>query len=164
MLHETSIRLLADLVTQVVQVESPVHCVEVVGQDTQRILFAESRGLNSICGGSGDRPRCRPQGVHKEGRFLSVPEGTLEVRDRGNVSSPGLRKPQNISPAELAVGVERIVTDDLGAMRDEVVVALARLLGFKSTSAQMRNAVTDVVDTMLADGRLMEVDGLLQMQ
>lgn len=79
------------------------------------------------------------------------------------MSSPSLRKPENLPPAELAVGVNRIVSEKLGATVDEIVVALARLLGFESTSAQLRSVIIGVVNAMASAGKIRRADGQISM-
>lgn len=160
-LHETPIGLLADLVAQIVQVESPVHCDEVVARirDAYGLQRAGGR-IQAAVDLAIDRAVAH-RGVMKDGRFLSMPDAPLEVRNRSDVLSPGLRKPENLPPAELAVGVERIVMENLGATDDEAVTALSRLLGFKSTSAQLRAVIASVIDDMISKGRVARVDGLL---
>ena len=66
-----------------------------------------------------------------------------------------------IPPSEIAVGIIQVVTTNLGATDDEVALSVSRLLGFKATSAQLRTTIAQVVDGLLAEGRLVRDAGLL---
>jgi hypothetical protein len=83
------------------------------------------------------------------------------VRDRSAVNSASLRRPDALPSVEIEHAVLGVVTSNFGAMRDQVVVAVARLLGFASTSAQLRQRILEAVDGLLADGRLREQADLL---
>jgi very-short-patch-repair endonuclease len=105
-LHETPVGLMAELVEQVVKVESPVHVDEVVARlrtawglqrAGARIQAAVEQGVGVAVSRGG---------VEREGQFLSVPSAELRLRDRRNVLSPGLRKPEMISPREIAAGIK----------------------------------------------------------
>ena len=75
--------------------------------------------------------------------------------------SPGLRRPEMIPPREIAVGVVQVVTANLGATNEEIALSVSRLLGFKATSAQLRGIISQVVDGLVADGRLTREGAML---
>ena len=160
-LHETPVGIMADLIEQVVRVETPIHVDEVVARLRSawnlqragaRIQAAVEEGVKLAV--SRDR-------IKREGQYLSYPQVETKLRDRRNVMSPGLRKPEMIPPSEIAVGIIQVVTTNLGATDDEVALSISRLLGFKATSAQLRGIISQVVDGLIAEGRIFRDGAML---
>ena len=54
-----------------------------------------------------------------------------------------------------------VVTSSLGANVDEVVLAAPRLLGFKATSAQLKQLFKDAIENMRSGGKLVQHGSLL---
>ena len=160
-LHETPVGRMADLVAQVVQVESPVHLDEVVARvrDAFGLQRAGARIQAAVV--EGVERAIAHRGIVREGDFLSLANAEAIVRDRRNALSSGLRKPETLPPAELRAGILRIVTDNFGATDDEVAGALSRQLGFKATSAQLRAVIASAVEALLVEGRLQRQDRML---
>lgn len=160
-LHETPTSAMAGLVERVVAVESPVHFDEVVcrirtawglQRSGGRIQKAVERGV-VIAEGRGS--------VSRRGDFLFRPGSAVTVRDRSQVASPSLRKPEMIAIEEIAGGVIEVVTSNLGATEEEVVTQVSRMLGFKATSTQLRNSIVSTVANLTKNSKLEEADGLL---
>jgi very-short-patch-repair endonuclease len=84
--------------------------------------------------------------------FYSLPGGIVQVRDRGATTSPSLRRPEVLPPAELRLAALSIVHQNYGAGREEVVTIVSRLLGFKATSAQLRATIEQAIEDLLASG------------
>jgi hypothetical protein len=161
-LQDTPVGLLASLVAQVVASEGPVHFEEVVARLRSawvlqragaRIQAAVERGVvAAILGGM----------VVREGDFLATPGQKVVVRDRSGVASGGLRKPEMLPPREIEAAVRQVVLSSLGARTDEVVMAVSRMLGFKATSAQLRQLVQAAASALLARGELTSTGDMLQ--
>ncbi|MAP17528.1 MAG: helicase [Aurantimonas sp.] len=160
-LHETPVGRMADLVAQVVQVESPVHLDEVVARvrDAFGLQRAGARIQAAVV--EGVERAITHREIFREGDFLSLANAEAIVRDRRDALSSGLRKPETLPPAELRAGILRIVTDNFGATDDEVAGALSRQLGFKATSAQLRAVIASAVEALLVEGRLQRQDRML---
>jgi hypothetical protein len=58
------------------------------------------------------------------------------------------------------VAIVQVVEENYGAERDQLVQAVARLFGFGSTSAQLREVVEAALTELLESGRL-RLDGRL---
>jgi very-short-patch-repair endonuclease/DNA polymerase III delta prime subunit len=161
-IHEVPAGLMADLVRQVVEVEGPVHGSEVVAR--LRTLWRLQKAGNRIQAAveRGTKAACQAGVIASdEHGFLSIP-GTKPIpRDRSEVSSNGLRKPEMLPPAEIEAAALAIVTANLGATPEEVVMGTSRLFGFKATSAQLRQVLTAVVDAAVRDGVLIPQGDLL---
>jgi hypothetical protein len=61
---------------------------------------------------------------------------------RESVTSLTLRRPEMLPPEEIAFAIKAVVKASFGAQQDELFTAVARLLGFKSTSAQLRERLS----------------------
>ena len=96
----------------------------------------------------------RSSTVIKEGNFYSIPDGVVHVRDRSATTSPSLRRPEVLPPAELRLATLSIVHQNYGAGREEVVTIVSRMLGFKATSAQLRATIEQAIEDLLASGAL----------
>ena len=66
--------------------------------------------------------------------IVLLPAGKDErpVRDRGDVDSATLRKPESLPPTEIRHAITAIVRVHLGASTDEVVTETSGLFGFRS--------------------------------
>jgi hypothetical protein len=146
------------LIEQVVKVESPVHIDEVIARlrSAWGLQRAGSRIEAVVEQGAGVAlSRAR------EGKFLSI-AGTVPIlRNRGNASSSGLRRLEMIAPREIAAGVIHVVSSNLGATDDEIVVAVSRMLGFKATSAPLRKTIDSVIRDLLDNGNLRREDPMI---
>ena len=155
-MHEIPSGLMAGLVEQVAAVEGPIHLDEVVvrlrtawglQRAGARIQAAVERGVDVAV---------QRRMVSRQGPFLSVSGRAANLRDRSAVVSATLRRPEMLPPAELETAVMHVVTSSLGANADEVVLAAPRLLGFKATSAQLRQLFKDVIENMRSAGKLVQ--------
>ncbi|SCY65226.1 DUF3320 domain-containing protein [Microvirga guangxiensis] len=160
-LHETPVGVMASLVEQVVKVETPVHFDEVVARLRGAWNLQRAGGRIQSAVEEGVKLAVSRGQIERSGPFLIFPQAETRLRDRRNVMSLGLRKPEMIPPGEIAIGVVQVVTTNLGATDDEVALSVSRLLGFKATSAQLRGVISQVVDGLLAEGRLIRDGAML---
>jgi very-short-patch-repair endonuclease len=157
--HETSIGEMMKHVVRVVSIEGPIHETEVVvrirsawglARTGNRIRDAVQVAINAA----------RDSGYIAGGPFYAVPEQIVIVRDRSEVDSNTLRRPENLPPEEIKVAIGQVVEENYGAERDQLVQAVARLFGFGSTSAQLRDVVESALTELVGSGRL-RIDGRL---
>jgi hypothetical protein len=85
----------------------------------------------------------------------------IPVRDRSGVSSSGLRKPESLPPQEIKKAILMLVEEYYGVRRDLLPVDVARLFGFKATSAQLREVIEQQIDALLSSKSLQDMDGHL---
>lgn len=160
-LHETPVGIMAALVEQVVTVESPIHVDEVVVRVRGAWGLKRAGGRIQDAVMAGVDAAVAAQRVDRDGDFLSLSGSRLVLRDRSDALSSGLRKPEMISPAEIAAGIRNVVVSNLGATEEEAVQAVSRGMGFKATSAQLRSVVLSVISTLLTDGAIVRQGNLL---
>ncbi len=160
-LHEAPIAILAEFVKRTVEVESPVHLDEVITRIRgawglqkagSRIRGQVGHAIDVAVGG---------QAVHRSGDFLIWPNGEIRLRDRSLVSSPDLRRVEMIPPIEIEEGLRSLIGGGLGATEDEAVNAIARGLGFKATSSQLRDLIVSRIEALKLSGVLRLRDGML---
>jgi len=160
-LHETPSGLLAELVEKIVLTESPIHTSEVITrlrtawglQKSGARIEAAVRSVIAIV--------CKKDKVYEDGEFISHQDAAVVLRNRQNVMSPGLRKPEMISPLEIVQGVNEIIKANLGATEEEIIISVSRMLGFKATSSLLRKTISDVAAKLLENGLLKLNDSLL---
>ncbi|WP_244422349.1 DUF3320 domain-containing protein [Bradyrhizobium sp. ORS 285] len=151
--HETSLATMTKHVVEIVAVEGPVHESEIIvrirsawglARAGNRIRDAVKAALNAA--------------VAKEqiagGPFYVVPGQTIVVRNREDVQSTTLRKPEMLPPEEIKAAIMQVVEQNFGAEEDQLIQAVARLFGFGTTSAALREAVQSSLKDLLDEGSL----------
>ncbi|MCW2247705.1 very-short-patch-repair endonuclease [Azospirillum fermentarium] len=160
-LHDVPLGLMTDLVVGVVAAEGPVHRDEIVTRLRTlwglqraggRIQTAVERGIGAAL---------RAERLNRAGNFYNLPGATVNVRDRSAVNSNTLRKPEMLPPDEIQSAAVLFTKSNLGATRDELIQGMARLFGFKSTSAQLRIVLHEHVDLLLKIGLLEQSSDLI---
>ncbi|MBX5198310.1 DUF3320 domain-containing protein [Rhizobium sp. NZLR10] len=160
-LHEAPISILSELVKNTVEVEGPVHMDEVITRVRSAWgLQQAGNRIRSHVGHAIDVTVGRAH-VYRSGEFLLWPGAEIRLRDRSLVSSSGLRRIEMIPPMEIDQGLVSVVGTGLGATEDEAVNAIARGLGFKSTSSQLRELIVSRIEVLKASAKLRIRDGML---
>nr|WP_157872516.1 DUF3320 domain-containing protein [Bradyrhizobium sp. ORS 278] len=158
--HETSLANMTRHVVEIVAVEGPVHESEIIvrirsawglARAGNRIRDAVKAALNAAVA----------KGQIAGGPFYSVPGQAIVVRNREDVQSTTLRKPEMLPPEEIKAAIMQVIEQNFGAEEDQLIQAVARLFGFGSTSAQLREAVQGSLAHLLQSGRLRREGELL---
>ena len=143
---ETSDAVLEGVVIAVVELEGPIHRDEIARRITSlwgqqrtgaRIAEAVSKAVET---------GLKAGTLLGESDFITHSgQATVPVRDRSHVAAASLKKPEMIPPSEVRQTILHLVTEHLGLRRDELPSLVGRVLGFKATSAKLR----EMVDTSL---------------
>jgi hypothetical protein len=89
--------------------------------------------------------------------------GPVTVRVPKERDPTSFRDIDQLPPREVAVAVTSLLDDARGLASDELVVSLARLFGFKRTGAKIRQAIEEVVRSLVDEGLVSHRrDGTLQ--
>ncbi|MEN4887245.1 DUF3320 domain-containing protein [Enterobacter ludwigii] len=160
-LHETPTGILADMVEKIVFIESPVHLNEVITRLRSAWGLQRTGSRIESVVSQAAQIACKRGKIYKEHDFFMHKEVTIKLRNRQNVLSAGLRKPELIAPIEIASGAFDIVSASLGATEDEIITSVSRMLGFKSTSSVLRKVISDVIEQQIKDNHLKQLDGLI---
>ncbi|AVP99167.1 helicase [Ahniella affigens] len=139
-IHLVPIAALAELVTEVVTAEGPIH-VDVVLQ-----RLRDAWGLQRA-GGRIQRAveqaidhATRASKVIRSGNFLNLMNAQVVGRDRSNAGLL-VRRPEFIAPEEWQMAIVTLVRRNLGVRQSELAHAVGRWLGFSATSAAIREVV-----------------------
>jgi len=162
-LHQVSNMLMADWITQIVEVESPIHIDEVA----RRII--ECAGVKRI----GNRIKKKVQsginnaviGKHviKREDFLWKPPGDkISLRSRGNLPSSSKRL-DLIAPQEIGLAIKYVVKICYGIDRDSIPSEASQLLGFQRTTENMSDQIERVLQSMIVRGKLIVVDNIVKL-
>jgi very-short-patch-repair endonuclease len=153
-LHDTAISVLATLVKEIVEIEGPVHADEVVVRlrNAWGLKRAGSRIQTTIY--QAIKAALQAQCIVASGSFLSVPNANISVRDRSDVQSDSLRKPEMLPPQELEIAIIRTVQNNFGATEEEAIQAVSRFLGFKATSTQLRELIQIQITNLLSSSKI----------
>ena len=154
--HKVSDEQMAEIVTKIVAAESPIHEDEVVTR--VRMLWELGRAGDRIQTKvlAGLKHAVKSGDIKKEKDFYLKPGANVLIRDRSAVTSPGLRKPEYLPPHEINKAVIALIEANYGAARDQLPVEVARLLGFKATSPQLREVIDRQIKMLVKEGKLQE--------
>lgn len=162
-LHEAPTGILVDLVKQTVAVEGPIHSDEIVTRI--RTAWGLQRAGNRIEAHVGNAIRIAVNSgeVLRSGEFLLWPGFPITLRDRSLAMSQSLRRLEMLPPMEIDEGLKVVIGKSFGATEDEAVNAVARGLGFKATSAQLRDTIRSRITMLKGQGDLEEREGMLRL-
>ena len=164
-LHLVPTNIMADIVADIVGIEGPIHQAEIVARarDLWELGRAGSRIQAAVEAGISHALRNKTiERSHHD--FYSLPGQVATVRDRSEVASPTLRRPDYLPPQEIDAGILDIVGANLGATESELVLRVSRQLGYRSTSAQLRAVIEDRISSIVKKGKAKQVDGLITLQ
>ena len=154
-LHLVPPDVMSRVVRDVVAIEGPIHRAEVVVRVRDLWGLKRAGGRIQEAVEFGIAHALREKGIEASQKdFLTTPGQVVQVRDRGEVQSLTLRKPDYLPPQEIDLAVVGIVNANLGATVDELVHEVARKLGYRSTSAQLRAVLEDRIEAMIKDARV----------
>jgi hypothetical protein len=97
----------------------------------------------------------------REDGFLYILNAEVRIRNRENTSSSSLRKPDMIPPAEISIAILKLIEIHHGATASEIPTAVARMLGFRNTSAQLRKQIVNTLGRLIRLGKIQEQDGMI---
>ncbi|MDP2139065.1 MAG: DUF3320 domain-containing protein [Candidatus Didemnitutus sp.] len=149
-------------VTRVLEVEAPIHLDELVLRI--RSGWGYERAGNRIHDLVAKAMRLtigRTPFKIEEGFIVNSGKPAIP-RKRDESHPPSLRKPEYIAPQEVRVAILVVIERHLGAQKDELASAVARLFGFKATSQQIRALIDAQIKRLLKAGILKEADGVLR--
>ncbi|CAN7429582.1 DUF3320 domain-containing protein [Phyllobacterium sp. LjRoot231] len=159
--HEVPLAEMMRYVTQVVSVEGPVHESEIIVR--VRSAWGLARSGNRIRDAVTAAIRAaKSQGLIVEANgFFAILDQAVRVRNRSAVVSPSLRKLETLPPSEIETAAIAVVEENFGASRDQLITAISRLLGFASTSTQLRSIIEPCINAAVAAGTISEDNGML---
>ena len=163
--HTLSAEELSKAVVRVVRVEGPVHENEITRRITTLWGLARSGRRISDAVDAAIAFAEKSGSISSEGDFYRLSEQTeCPVRNRDRVESSGLKKPEMLPPRELQSGICKFVEKHVSATSEEAARAIGRMLGFRSTSRQLRERIEEEIESLITQGELVEENGVLRRQ
>ncbi|WP_253380939.1 DUF3320 domain-containing protein [unidentified bacterial endosymbiont] len=163
-LHETPTGILADMIEKIVFTESPIHMNEIITRLRSAWGLQRAGARIESVVGQAAQMACKKGNIYEDNSFFFHSGSVIRLRNRQNVLSAGLRKPELIAPGEIAAGAIEIVRTSLGATEDEIILAVSRMLGFKSTSSVLRRVISEVIEQQIKNKQLKQNDGLIMVE
>lgn len=161
--HEVSTNVMAGILTGIIEIEGPIHAAEIARRVAS--LWGRHRTGNRIVAAvnKGILVAVKSNKIHREGDFYS-PAGEREpvIRDRSQVHSLTLKKPEMLPPAEIRAALQTVVKENFGVSREEAITVASRLFGFKVTSSQLRDTIDAELKLLLKKGKIVEDSGSLK--
>ncbi|WP_045687028.1 DUF3320 domain-containing protein [Hymenobacter sp. AT01-02] len=162
-LHQHSLGQLANWLSSVVRIESPIHIEEA----TRRL--ANASGASQV--GARIRKAVRDAALlaqnlrhlRRQGDFLW--ENTMRrppLRSRTGLPTIS-RKLAFVAPEELTLALRTVVAHSFALPTDAALLAAVRLLGFNRLSEEMRQQLEPVLRELLAAGKVEEAHGVLRL-
>jgi very-short-patch-repair endonuclease len=156
---ETSPSVLEGVVTALVRVEGPIHREEIARRLTSlwglqrtgsRIAEAISRAVEA---------GVRSGTFRDELNFISdAQQGFVPVRNRSEVASANLKKPEMIAPSEMRQAIRCLVAEQIGLRREELPALVGKAFGFKAAGAKLKDLIEKVLTSMLEAGDVVSRD------
>jgi hypothetical protein len=153
--HELTAIELARVVKRIVEIEGPVHQDEIVKRTATlwQLQRAGSRVRDAV-----ESALCEAKDrgwvVQDEDFFSPAKREEVEIRSRDEVQSASLRTPAMLPPSEVRTVVLAVVQAHVGVSDYEIVSQVARLLGFKTAAAALRQTIQSHTAALVEIGRL----------
>jgi len=159
---DMSTKDISSILVRIVEQEGPIHEDEILVR--VRDLWGFQRAGNRIqdAVARGIRSLIVTKKCIRESGCLAMPAAKVQVRNRENADSASLRRPDMLPPTEIRAAILALIDSSYGAGRREIPVAVARILGFKSTSGPLRATIEAQVGKLLRQNSIHEVNGMLK--
>jgi len=153
--HLLGFRQQVEILAKIIDIEGPIHEEEI------------GRRYATVCG--KDRAGARIQAATKQGLQYALRSGKLVAsgrfymiapikecipRDRSDVQSGTLRRPDMLPPIEIQTGLRRVVAEQIGVDPSAAITEVARMFGFLRTGGELGQAILGQLREMLASGEL----------
>lgn len=157
--HEVSAAQMADILSRIVEIESPIHEDELVarvrdlwglGRAGVRIQESVQRGIDALLQ--------RSMFIREEGCVLATGNSVM-IRNRENTHSASLRKPEMLPPHEIRAALLQIVEEYHAVGERQLVSAAARVFGYKATGATLKQRIIEQLQKLNGDGKLRQENG-----
>lgn len=154
-IHTLEPRQLARIIQRVVKLEGPLHEEEIVRRITT--LWGLQRAGTRITGAIQEGLQAglaKGKFTHSEGFYTTTDMQECPIRNRDQVTSSNLRKPDMLPPQELDAAILKFLSTHISATPDETAKAVARILGFRSTSPQLKTRIDSRIEHLLGCGEI----------
>jgi very-short-patch-repair endonuclease len=149
---------LAEMALDVICTEFPVHRQVVATRVARRWGLLRVGARMSTAMNKAYSHLQRTQKVVIEADFLSPADSPAcsSLRRPVDGDERTLRSIEHVSEGEIAFGVLRLLSDALSLEREQVVLQIARALGFDRTGTAIRERVNGVLDSLISIGKVVD--------
>jgi very-short-patch-repair endonuclease len=153
-LHQVPVGQIAEWVTEIVRVESPVHRSEVArriadGNGVSRVGSRIRTAVDRAIAAAGQRGTITQRGDLLWDPAMQVPM----VRDRSKLPTSS-RSIDLIAPEEVDEAVLHVVGTAYGIDLPDVAPAVCRMFGFQRATEGMQSVIHEHIEALVATGRL----------
>lgn len=150
---------LIKLVVRVAETEGPIHREEVTRRLTSLSGLSRTGAKITAAVDEAIRLALSQSQLVIDDSFIWLPQQqSFVLRNREQVSSSSLKKPDMLPPIELRAGILKFVTEHISACSDECCKAISRQLGFKQTSQQLRQVIETQINWLMQNGKLTQTE------
>jgi very-short-patch-repair endonuclease len=156
--HEVPVYQLTQLVEQIVQVESPVHEDEIARRVTK--AFGLEKAGSRIQSATIAALRASRNLTHSSG-IWSIPNSTIQVRDRSGVKSKNLTSALMLPQIEIAAALQRVVEQSVRIHSDELIQTTSRMFGFQRCGPDLKEVIQQALNNQLTGVFVIDADGFV---
>jgi len=159
--HRIGALRLLDIIYQIVQIESPIHIKE-LGRRVCDLWDNKIRLSKTL---TYAIKRAMSFGVQLgkikvEHSFVYDPnQKSIPIRDRSQVQSKSLRKPERIPPQEIRAAVLSAIEQHLGMTEEEVIDTVVECFGFKRTPIKLPQYIQEQLEHLLQQSKTIRNKG-----
>jgi very-short-patch-repair endonuclease len=153
-------RKVQDAVRRIVDIEGPIHDEE-VGRRLATVWGLDRAGsrIQEVARGALKLLE-REIAVRSEGAFwFSTRSLVVRARDRSEAQSGTLRKAEYLPPAEVSVAATDVLRDNVRVHVNDLVVEIARRLGFQRTGQDLQEVILKVIKSQFGKALKPHEDG-----
>jgi very-short-patch-repair endonuclease len=161
---EMPLKMRMDHAVRIVAIEGPIHGDEVVRRlvDRSAAWRTGAKIEQAVADALGEAVKLRL--LIRAGDFYRPADQTeVPIRNREQVESAGLKKPEMLPPAEIEAAIKALVAGHLGVTDEECITAVARTLGFKTTSPGLKEVIARSLEHLVASGGIVRQNDALQL-
>ncbi|GAB2795006.1 very-short-patch-repair endonuclease [Hymenobacter luteus] len=161
-LHQHSLGQLANWLTQIVRIESPIHLDEATRRLAQASGATQVGARMRKTGRDAALLAANLRHLRQQGDFLwDISMQQPPLRDRSQLPAIS-RKLSFVAPEELARALRTVIEQSFALPREAVFLPTVRLLGFNRLSEEMRQQLEPILAGLLERGEVAEVNGILR--
>jgi hypothetical protein len=152
---------MADVLLRIVEIEGPIHEDELAlrVRDLWKLPRAGARLQDAVA--RGVRTLLVARRCQREDDCLDLPDRPVRLRTRADLDSPTLRKPEFLPPTEVRASILALIKAVHGVPRRQLPAGVARMLGFKTTTAALRSRVEEQCARLEQEKAIAESGALL---
>ena len=95
------------------------------------------------------------------GEIWSIPNSTIQVRDRSSVKSKNLVNASMLPQLEIVAALKLVVEQSVRIHSDELIQATSRMFGFQRCGPDLKDAIQQALNSQLTGVFVIDADGFV---